>query len=56
MEDYTDPSFVKKQSPTNIPFDLGGFQSILEQLQESKQKQKKGFTLPTDLDRQTEEV
>jgi hypothetical protein len=37
------PSFVKKQSPTGTAFDLGGFKSVLEELQESKRKQKKGF-------------
>ena len=36
-------SFVKETSPAGAVFDLDSFKSILEDLQESKQKQKKGF-------------
>jgi hypothetical protein len=43
------PSFVKNQSPTGTAFNLDGFKSVLEELQESKRKQKKGFVTGSSL-------
>jgi hypothetical protein len=43
MDNVNTSSFVKKTSPAGAPFDLDSFKGILKELQESKQKQKKGF-------------